>query len=78
MDLAALCVCGGKNDTNGIYLAVLVKIWPLLTTLWLPSHPTLPTYESSCVFTMQVIIYLKWQEIQLAIHCTVDTVNHFE
>ena len=57
----------------------LVKTQPLLATLWLPARPP-PSHPIGVpvVLATPVKTYLKWQEIQLAIHCTVDTVNYFE
>ena len=56
----------------------LVKMWPLLTTLWLLTCPP-PSYPIGMlvVLTTSVKKYLKWLEIQLAIQCTVDTVNSY-
>ena len=57
----------------------LVKTQPLLASSWLPAHPP-PSHPIGVlvVLAMPVKNYLKWREIQLAIHCTVDTVNYFE
>ena len=43
---------------------VLMKTWPLPATSWLPSHPA----GVLLILTTPVKNYLKWWEIQLAIH----------
>ena len=42
----------------------LVKTWPLPPTSWLPSHPA----GVLLILATPVKNYLKWWEIQLAIH----------
>ena len=51
---------------------VLVNTEPLPTTSWLPAHPPLPSYRSASGIGYASKNYLKWWEIQLAIHSIVD------
>ena len=57
----------------------LVKTYRLPATLWLPTHPP-PSHPVGVLVVLATLVknYLKWWEIQLAIQCTVDTMNYFE
>ena len=75
-----LCVtCGGENGTNGSHFPVFSEDVTfayhfMATCPPPPSHPV----GVLLVLAMPVKNYLKWWEIQLAIQCTVDTMNYFE
>ena len=57
----------------------LVKTLPLPATWWLPARPPLShPIGVLVVLATPVKNYLKWQEIQLAIQCAIDTMNYFE
>ena len=56
----------------------LVKMQPLPATSWLPTVPTVPPYRSVNGIGYASKNYLKWQENQLAIQCTIDTMDYFE
>ena len=51
---------------------VSVKTQALPTTSWLHAHPPLPPYRSASGIGYTSKNYLKWWEIQLAIHPIVD------
>ena len=61
--------CGGENGINGSHLAVFSEDVAFTCHFVVPAHPI----GVLVVLAMPVINYLKWQEIQLAIQCTVDT-----
>ena len=68
MDL--LCViCGGENDTNGCHLAGFGDD-VAFARHFVATHPppTLPPCRSATVISYASKNYLKWWEIQLAIH----------
>ena len=60
--------CGGENGTNGNHFPVFSED---VAFAQLPSHPI----GVLVVLATPVKYYLKWQEIQLAFQCTVDTYN---
>ena len=76
-----LCVIrGGENGTNSD-LAVFSENVAFSATLWLPACPPPPPSHLIgvlLVLATSVKNYLKWQKTQLAIQCTVGTVNYFE
>ena len=61
-------ICGDENDTNGCHLAGFSEhvafASHFVATHPPPSHPV----AVLLVLAMPVKNYLKWQEIQLAIH----------
>ena len=66
IDLTALCDMWSENDTNGCHLAGFsqsVAFARYFVATHLP--PTLPPYRSANGIVKN---YLKWWEIQLAIH----------
>ena len=77
-----LCVtCGGENGTNGSHLAIFNQNIAFALHFVATRLPlTLPPYRSASAWywLCQQKNYLKWWEIQLAIQCTVDTMNYFE
>ena len=71
--------CGGENGTNGSHFRVFSEDVAfahhfVATRLPPPSHPI----GVLVVLAMPVKNYLKRQEIQLVIQCTVDAMNYFE
>ena len=77
-----LCVtCGGENGTNGSHFPVLSEDVALachFMATHLPPPPLLPCRSATDIGYPSKKNYLKWREIQLAIQCTVDTMNYFE
>ena len=63
--------CGGENGTNGSHFPVLSE------DIAFASH-FVARDRSAVLLATPVKNYLKWWEIQLAIQCTVDTMNYFE
>ena len=77
MDLAALCdMWRWKWQHNGSHLAVFSEDVAFSHHFVAPY--LLPPYKSASGIGYASKNYLKWQEIQLAIHCTADTVNYLE
>ena len=71
--------CGGENGNNGSHLAVFSEDVAFACHFVAPCLPlTLPPYRSASDIGYASKKYLKWQEIQLAIQCTADTVNYLE
>ena len=71
--------CGGKNGINGSHLAVFSEDVAFAHHFVAPHLPsTLLPYRSASGIGYASKNYLKWWEIQLAIQCSVDTVNYFE
>ena len=71
--------CGGENGTNGSHFPVLSEDVALVrhfVATYPP--PTLPPCRNATGIGYASKNYLKWREIQLAIQCTVDTMNYFE
>ena len=71
--------CGGENGTNGSHFPVFcedIAFAHHFMAIRLP--PTLPPYRSDSGIGYASKNYLKLQEIQLAIHRTVDIMNYFE
>ena len=56
----------------------LVKMYVAFAHHFVATHlpPTLTPYRSTS--GIGYASYLKWREIQIAIQCTVDTMNYFE
>ena len=68
--------CGGENGTNESYLAVFSEDVAFAHHFVAPHlSPVLPPYGNASGIGYVSKKYLKWQEIQLAIQRTVDTVN---
>ena len=70
--------CGGENGTNGSHLAVRSEDVALAHHFMAPCPPPSHTVGVQVVLATPVKSYLKWQANQLAIQCTVDTVNYLE
>ena len=79
MDLAAYVTRGGENGTSGCHLAVFSKDIAFTCHLVAPRLPP-PSHPIGVLVVLAAPVknYLKWWEIQLAIKCTVGTVNHIE
>ena len=69
--------CGGENGTNGSSLAAFSKDIAFARHLMAP-YPPPPSHPIGVLVVLATPVknYLKWQEIQLAIQCTVDTMNY--
>ena len=64
-------ICGGENDTNGCHLAGFsedVVFARHFVATRLPRQPSHPVGVSANDIGYTSKNYLKWQEIQLAIH----------
>ena len=71
--------CAGENGTNESHMAVFSEDVAFACHFVAPHLPlTLPPYRSVTGIGYTSKNYLKWREIQLAIQCTVDTMNYFE
>ena len=72
-------ICGGKNGTSGSYFPVFSEDLTFARH-FVATQPPPPSHPIGVlvILATQVKHYLKWGEIQLAIYCTVDTVNYFE
>ena len=70
-------ICGGENGTSACHLAV-VSVHGYSLSLSLRGSPPFHPMEVLLVLAMPVKKYLKWWAIQLAIQCTVDTMNYLE
>ena len=68
---------GGENGTNGSDFPAFIED-VAFAHHFVATHlpPTLTPYRSTG--GIGYASYLKWREIQLAIQCTVDTMNYFE
>ena len=70
---------GADNSTNGCHLAVFSEDVAFARHFMAPHlHRTLPPFRSASGIGYTSKNYLKWRAIQLAIQCTVDTMNYFE
>ena len=71
--------CGGENGTDGNHFPVFSED-VAFAQHFMATHPPLLSHPIGVlvVLAMPVKNDLKWQEIQLAIQCTVDTMNYFE
>ena len=71
-----LVTCGGDNGINESHLAVFREDVPFTCHFVASHHPPLShPVVVPMVLVTPVKNYLKWQEIQLTIQCTADTVN---
>ena len=72
MDLALCMICGGENGTNGCHLAGFSEV-VTFASQFMSTHPPPPFHLIGVllVLAMPVKKYLKWWEIQLAMHLIV-------
>ena len=71
--------CEGENGTSGSHLPVFSEDIALPCHLVASHSPhSLQPYSSASDIGYTYKQYLKYLEIQLAVRCTVDTVNYLE
>ena len=72
--------CRGENGTNESHLAVFSKYVAFACHFVAPRLP-LASHPVGMLVVLATTVkttYLKYREIELAIQCTVDTVDYFE
>ena len=62
-------ICGGENDANGCHLAGFSED-VAFAHHFVASHPPPPSHPAGVLLILATPVknYLKWREIQLAIH----------